>query len=199
MSIVYVYVGFWTDHYRIETRVDKNQLVHVKKRTFYAGCPCLIIPITGFSINLASNHCVISKILLSISHLLGPPKQFVPEPSIFTTIIHNLCSISNAYSSQFSTFSSIFSYLAPGSFPLHPTLIHQILQRALGRLRMIHTTSVLVPHDSSVFRLFPNRNRPKTGESWLSLFFWGGGGRAGFPCITTSPGPRPIPRYQVAS
>jgi len=30
MFIVCVYVGFWTDHSRIETRVDENQLVRVE-------------------------------------------------------------------------------------------------------------------------------------------------------------------------
>jgi len=34
MSIVYVYVGFWTDHSRIETRVDENGLVRVETNNF---------------------------------------------------------------------------------------------------------------------------------------------------------------------
>jgi len=29
-----VYVGFWTDHSRIETRVDENQLVRVETTNF---------------------------------------------------------------------------------------------------------------------------------------------------------------------
>jgi len=43
MSIVYVYVGFWTDHYRIETRVDKNQLVQVKKNNILRGLSVYVL------------------------------------------------------------------------------------------------------------------------------------------------------------
>jgi len=59
MSIVYVYVGFWTDHSRIETRVDENQLVRVETNNQVVRL-CPIIPITGFSVSLASDHCVIA-------------------------------------------------------------------------------------------------------------------------------------------
>jgi len=34
MSIVYVYVSFGTDHFRIETQVDENQLVRVETNNF---------------------------------------------------------------------------------------------------------------------------------------------------------------------
>jgi len=76
----------------------------------YGGCPSMsLIPIAGFSVNLASNHCVIS-LQNSIEHF----------PSTGTTraiCIRNLnfdcyhtrflCPISYDYDSLFSTFSSI--------------------------------------------------------------------------------------------
>jgi len=60
MSIVYVYVGFWTNHSHTEMRVDENQLVRVEDNNFMTVDRLCLIPITGFFINLASNHCVIS-------------------------------------------------------------------------------------------------------------------------------------------
>jgi len=60
VSVVCVYVGFWTDHCRTETRVDENQLVVVEANNFMRVVRLCLIPMTGFSVNLASNHCVIS-------------------------------------------------------------------------------------------------------------------------------------------
>ena len=81
MSIVYVYVGFETDHSRIEMQVDENQLVQVETNNFMLVVHLYLIPITGFSLNLASSHCVIST-----EHFpsIGTtrPEQFVPELSI---------------------------------------------------------------------------------------------------------------------
>ena len=48
MSIVYVYVGFWTDHSHTETRVDENQLVRVEDNNFMTVVRLCLIPITGF-------------------------------------------------------------------------------------------------------------------------------------------------------
>jgi len=91
MYIVYVYAGFWTDHSRIESRVDENQLVRVEPTTMRVVQLCLI-PITGFSVNLSSNHCVISlQDFTEHFRLLETPQQVLPELSISTTIIHDYC------------------------------------------------------------------------------------------------------------
>jgi len=82
------------------------------------------------------------------------------------------CSISDAYDSLFSAFSSIFGYVALGSSPIYPILIHHILNRAVGRLGMVHTMSEHEPYGSCVFRLFPNRYGTKFVE-WLCTFSGG--------------------------
>ena len=46
MSIVYVYVSFWTDHSHIKTRVDENNLFELKP-TLHAGCPPMSYPYNG--------------------------------------------------------------------------------------------------------------------------------------------------------
>jgi len=115
--------------------IDENQPVRVETNNFMRVVRLCLIPITGIrdSPSIWLPITVLSlqdlKILLSIFHLLEPHEQFVPELSICTTIIHDFCI-------PFSTFSSIFSFF----FPLYPILIHQILQRAVGRLGMDHTT-----------------------------------------------------------
>jgi len=81
MSVAYVWVSFWTDHSRTETPVDENQLVRVESNNFMRVVRVCLSPITGFSVNLASSHCVIST-----EHFpsIGTtrPEQFVPELSI---------------------------------------------------------------------------------------------------------------------
>jgi len=145
---------FWTDHSRTETRVDEHQLVRVETNNFMRVVHLCLIPITGFSVNLASNHCVIS-LQDSTEHF--PSTGTTRAICTRTFNLHYfhtrfLCFISYAYDSQFSTISSIFS---SSFFLLYPILIQQILQRAVESLRMFHTTSVLLPRGSSVFRLFP--------------------------------------------
>jgi len=64
------------------------------------------------------------KILLSISHLLAPPQQFVPELSICTNIIHDFCVPFSTLMIQYSQHFFYFSYLALGSSPIshsHPS------------------------------------------------------------------------------
>jgi len=85
-----------------------NQLVRVETNNFIRLC---IIPITEFSVNLLPITALYHyKILLSISHLLEPPEQFVSELSICTTIIHDFCvlflTLMIHYSQHFLPFSA---------------------------------------------------------------------------------------------
>jgi len=91
-----------------------------------------LIPITGFSVHMASNHCVTS--LQDFTEHL--PSTGTTRTICTTTLnLHYYhtrfrCSISYAYDSPLSTFSSIVSRLASGSSPrLYPILIHQIPNR----------------------------------------------------------------------
>jgi len=144
---------------------------------------------TGFSVNLASNHCVITTRLEdSTEHF--PSTGTTRATCTRTLNLHYyhtrfLYSISYAYESLFSTFSSIFSFF----FPLYPILIHQILQRTVGRLGMVHTTprQCLWPVGSLSSDYSPTDMGRKFGVA-VPLF---GGGRAGSPSNTTSPGLRP--------
>jgi len=160
-----LYIGFWTDHSRIATRVDENQLVRVKTNNFMWVVRLCLVPITGFSVNLASNYCVTSP-QVSTEHL--PPTGTTRTICTTTLNLHYyhtrfVCSISYAYDSPFSTFSSIVSRLASGSSPrLYPILIHQIPQQAVGRLGMVHShlTSMLVPRAGAPSS---SRHGPKIG------------------------------------
>jgi len=109
MSIVYVYVGFWTDHSRTETRVDENQLSRVETNNFMRVFRLCLIPITGFSVNLASNHCVIS-LQDSTEHFpsTGTTRAICTRTLNYcTTIIHDFCVLFHTLkNSLFSTFSS---------------------------------------------------------------------------------------------
>ena len=153
MSIVYVYVGFETDHSRIEMQVDENQLVQVETNNFMRVVHLYLIPITGFSLSLASSHCVIS-LQDSTEHFLSAGTTRAIYTRTLCLYYHTrfLCSISYTYNSLLSTFSSIFTYLALGFFPIshsHPS------DRPVGSGDIWngshHTTSVFVLHGSSLF------------------------------------------------
>jgi len=110
---------------RIETRVDENQLLRVETNNFVLVVRLCCIPITRFSVNLASNHCVIT-LQESTEHFLSTgTTRAIGTSTVNSHHYHTrfLCSICYAYDSIFSTFSSIFSYLALGSSPLYPILI----------------------------------------------------------------------------
>ena len=96
---------------RNETRVDENQLLRVETNNFMRVVRLCCIPITRFSVNLASNHCVIT-LQESTEHFLSTGTTRAIGTS--TVNLHHyharfLWSISYAYDSIFSTFSSTFS------------------------------------------------------------------------------------------
>jgi len=97
---------------------DKNPLVWFKPTTL-CGLSVCFIPVMGFSINLASNHCFI---LLqdSTKHLPSTgTTQAICTRTLNLHYYHTrfLCSISYIYGSLFSTFSSVFNYVDLGSSP----------------------------------------------------------------------------------
>jgi len=154
MSIVYVYVGFETDHSRIEMQVDENQLVQVETNNFMLVVHLYLIPITGFSLNLASSHCVIS-LQDSTEHFLSAgTTRAIYTRTLCLYYYHTrfLCSISYTYNSLLSTFSSIFTYLALGFFPIsHSHASEPPVGSGDIWNGLHHTTSVFVLRGSSLF------------------------------------------------
>ena len=99
----------------------KTNWFGLKPITLWGLSVCLI-PITGFSVNLASNHCVVS-LQDSTEHF--PSTRTTRAIYTRTLSLHYyhtrfLCSISYAYDSLFSTFPSIFSYSTLGPSPCFP-------------------------------------------------------------------------------
>ena len=134
--MVYCLCQLWTDNSRTETRDDDNQLVRVETNNSMRVVHLCLIPITGFSINLASNHCVISlQDYTEHFQSTGTTQAIcIPELSICTTMVHDFCVPFPMPMIHYSQHFFRFQLLSSRFFPLYPILIDQILQRAVGRL-----------------------------------------------------------------
>jgi len=127
---------------------------------------------TGFSVNLASNHCVIT------TRLEDSTEHF---PSTGTT--RAICTRTlnlHYYHTRFlySILNVFFNFqlLLPPLSHSHPSDPPTDSGETWNGSH--HTTSVLVAREISVFRLFPNRHGPKIGggcapflvrESWVPM------------------------------
>jgi len=168
---------------------DENQLARVETSNFMRVVGLCLIPITGFS------HQSGFQLLRYITTRFYWAFPVWDHLSSFGTSTLNLyhyhtrfsCSISYAYDSLFSTFSSIFSYVAVDFSPYIPFSSISSSNGQWGDLEWFTPHQCSCPAAALSSEYSPNRHGPKIGGG-CALFR---GGDAGPPSNTMWRGLRP--------